>query len=282
MVHWNYEKPAETEAKFRELLSEPAAVEDRDYRAELLTQIARTHSLRSQFDEAHRLLDQAQPLLSDTYPKSKIRYLLERGRTFRSAKKANEARPLFLEAWTLANAADLDGLAIDAAHMMAIVEPPNQQLPWNLKALRLAEASADPSAEKWLGSLYNNIGWTYFDQKAYADAMAIFEQALTWRKQQGQTRETQIARWCIGRTHRAMGELHKALAIQVSLHQEIEESASKKDGYVYEELAECHLALEQPEALRFFSLAHATLSKDKWLATNEPKRIARLKKLGSL
>ena len=54
---WNYNKPAETEAKFRQLL--PMAEESGDpaYLAELKTQIARTLGLQQKFDQAHTLLD---------------------------------------------------------------------------------------------------------------------------------------------------------------------------------------------------------------------------------
>ena len=52
----------------------------------------------------------------------------------------------------------------------------------------------NPHAKKWLGSLYNNIGWTYHDLQQYEAALAIFQKALVWRATtQGQPRETQIA-----------------------------------------------------------------------------------------
>jgi len=50
-----------------------------------------------------------------------VRYLLERGRTFNSAGEKDRARPLFVQAWEIAGAAGLEGLAVDAAHMVPIV-----------------------------------------------------------------------------------------------------------------------------------------------------------------
>ena len=37
--------------------------------------------------------------LTDTVPVAQVRYLLERGRTFNSSKKKDEARPWFKKAW---------------------------------------------------------------------------------------------------------------------------------------------------------------------------------------
>jgi hypothetical protein len=42
--------------------------------------------------------------------------------------------------------------------MLGIVEAPEQQLAWSLRALELADTTSDQRSKKWLGSLYNNIG----------------------------------------------------------------------------------------------------------------------------
>src|SRR5207249_10877523 len=57
--------------------------------------------------------------------------------TLRRCDKAS-ARPLLLRAWELARAGEEEDLAIDAAHMVAIVEGGEQALQWNLMALPLA------------------------------------------------------------------------------------------------------------------------------------------------
>ena len=62
---WNFGDPAATEAKFREVLPKVEAAGDPDRHAQLLTQIARTHSLRKQFAEANALLDRVEKMLSD-------------------------------------------------------------------------------------------------------------------------------------------------------------------------------------------------------------------------
>ncbi len=244
---WDYDDPEATERKFRQLL--PSATTDASYHAQLLTQIARAQGLQRKFDEAHQTLDEVRRLLADDLKQARIRYLLERGRVFNSSKQREQARPFFLEAWELSTSANEDFYAIDAAHMLGIVEPPEQALEWNLKALALAEQSHDMRAQKWRGSLYNNIGWAYHDSGKYEEALALFEKALRWREAQGRLPEIRIAKWCVARALRSLGRLEEALATQQVLLAE-HKAAGGKDGYVYEELGECLLALDREAEAR--------------------------------
>ncbi len=278
---WNYDDPAGTELKFRELL--PAVAVDAGRHVELLTQIARTQGLQRQFEAAHATLDEAERLLKPDLPRARVRLLLERGRVFNSARQPEQAVPLFLAAWETAQAAGEDGYAVDAAHMLGIAAPPEQRLDWNQQALALAERSAAPGARRWLGALYNNLGWTLHDQGAYAQALALFERALAWRQTQaGQAREVRIARWCVARVLRSLGRLEEALAAQRAYAAELAEAGEAADGYGQEEIGECLLALGQAEAARpHFAAAYARLSQDPWLAAHEPERLARLQALGA-
>jgi len=276
---WDFDDPAGTEARFREDL--PAAVESgvRSYHAELLTQIARAQGLQRQFPDAHNTLDRVLDLLPLARPRARIRYLLERGRVFNSSKEPDKAWPLFLEAWELGQQAGEDNLAVDAAHMMAVVEPPEQQIAWNQRAMELAERSQDPKARRWLGSLYNNLGWTYHYRGEHELALNLFERALKIREEQGQPKPIRIARWCIARTLRSLGRTEEALAIQRQLKQENANSGFE-DGFVDEELGECLLSLgKAAESKPHFAAAYSSLSMDPWLAENEPVRLERLKAL---
>ena len=277
---WDYEHPADTEKKFRELLPIALASKNTSYRAQLLTQIARTQGLQRKFTEAHQTLDEVAKLLPDSDNRTRGRYLLERGRALNSSGKPSESKPLFHQAWDMARESGEDFLAVDAAHMIAIVELPENQLDWNLKALDLAEKATDPRARKWKGSLYNNVGWTLFESKEHNKALDMFQKALRWRQEQGQPREVRIAKWCVAKTLRALSRLHEALEVQKTLINEYDKEG-ERSGYVYEELGECLLALGQAgEAGKFFAMAHEELSKDPWLVENEPARLGRLKELG--
>jgi tetratricopeptide (TPR) repeat protein len=277
---WDYNQPEESEKRFRQALA--AATVHTPIYGELLTQIARAQGLQRKFAEAHQTLDEAQALLGDQPPRNWLRYLLERGRVFNSSKQPAQARPLFLEAWEQARDAGEDFYAVDAAHMLGIVEPPDQQLLWNHKALEVAEQSADPRAQQWLGSLYNNIGWTYHDLQREEEALAIFQKALAWRAARNQPRETRIAKWCVARILRALNRVEEALAIQQALLKELE-NASETDGYVDEELGECLLPLNRlDEAQSHFAAAYQILAQDPWLAENEAARLERLRTLGKV
>ncbi len=278
---WDYDHPDKTERKFREFL--PTAVDSRDlsYLAQLLTQIARAEGLQRKFEEAHKTLDRVEKALPEVSDKVKVRYLLERGRVFNSSGKVDDARALFLQALDLALRSKEDSFAVDAAHMMAIVEPTEKQLQWNLKALALAEDSADERARKWKGSLYNNIGWTYFEQREYEEALFMFEKALEFREQQGDPVNIRIAKWCAAKALRMMDHTEEALEMQRELLQEYE-AAGQRSGYVYEEIAECMLVIgQQQEAQEWFAAAYEELSRDPRVA-DEQDRLNRLKKLGKV
>jgi tetratricopeptide (TPR) repeat protein len=274
---WNYDDPAGTESAFRDMLP---SVEDRETRTQLKTQIARTLGLQRKFDAAHALLDEVERELTPELRVARVRYLLERGRVFNSSGKPDRAKPLFLEAVEVGTDAKLDGYVVDAVHMLAIVEPEaSAQHDWNCRAMALAESSADPTARRWLATLYNNIGWTYYDQKRYDDALDVFRKAIPLREQAGKVGPLRIAHYCVGKTLRAMGELDDALVIQRRLDAEHHANGTP-DGFVCEEIAECLLLKGRPdEAKDYFRHAYEVLSKDQWLMQNEPQRVERLRQL---
>jgi tetratricopeptide (TPR) repeat protein len=185
-----------------------------------------------------------------------------------------------VDAWEIARAAGEDGLAVDAAHMLGIVEQPEVARTWNERAMELARSSDDPTARRWVASLANNMGWAAHDAGSYEKALALFELALEERRARGESTPLRIARWSVARCLRSLGRADEALAIQRELLAELDASGVT-DGYVPEEIAECLLALERPDEARpFFARAHAELSTDAWFVEAEPDRLARLESLG--
>ncbi len=278
---WDYAHPDVTERRFRELL--PAALDSLDlcYLSQLLTQIARVEGLQRKFQNAHQTLDRVQKALPKTDGRTLIRYLLERGRVYNSSGNEEEAKRLFLQAFYLAIGSKEEFYAVDAAHMVAIVESPRSRLEWNLKALDLADNSTDEKARNWRGSLYNNLGWTYFDQGDYQEALFMFEKALDFRTQQGDTVNVGVAKWCVAKTLRVMGHTEAALDMQQQLFEEYQ-AAGRKSGFVYEEIAECMLVLgRETEAEGWFAAAYNELSKDPTVA-NDRDRLIRMKTLGKV
>ncbi len=278
---WDFNDPAATEARFQELLIKVEG--DEEYSLEIKTQIARTMGLRGMFEEGHKLLDEVDGKLGSEINDARIRSLLERGRLFNSAGDPKNAAPLFEEAWRLANEKGNDNLAIDAAHMLAITLPTDQQLEWNLKALSLVEKSKDPALIGWKGPLYNNIGWTYFDQGDPNTALIYFLKDVAFRKEVGDDHGRRVAQWSTARMYRALGRMDDALALQHQIEQEIKDNKLAEDGYVYEELAELYTeAGDTEQAKIYFRLAYNLLKKDDWLQQNEKPRLDRMKKLGKV
>lgn len=280
---WDYSDPAGTEVKFREQLSKVSFKQAPEYQLELRTQIARTLGLQQKFTEANALLDEVEADLKPEYKIATIRYLLERGRTLNSSGSSAESKQYFLEAYELGKMSGADFYTIDAAHMLGIVETPSQQLLWNEIAMALAEKSSDERAQGWLGSLYNNLGWTYHDLEDFEKALDIFQRGYAWQVSKKNVKEAQIAKWCIARTQRSMGNIDLALELQYELQKEIRESGNPEDGYVSEEIGECLLLQgHAKEATPHFKRAWEILSQDPWLVSNEANRLARLKELGTV
>lgn len=278
---WNYSDPHASAEKFRALVPAAAELDDKSYLAELMTQLARSQSLQLKFNEAHAALDTAESLLTDTMVIPRIRYHLERGRSFNSAKRKAEASEQFLLAFDLALENGHDYYTVDAAHMLGISEEAGKQLEWNHRAMELAEQSDDERVKGWLGPLYNNNGWSYHDLGQFDKALELFEKSLEWRLARQDKKGSFIARWTIGRVYRSLNRIEEALAVQHDLLSQIEAGTAEADGYVYEELAECLLLQEKAEEAKpYFRRAHELLAQDTWMQNNEAERLARLATLG--
>ena len=274
--YWEYSDPAASEARFRAALPQATA----DERLELLTQIARTHSLRRQFGEAHALLDEVEPQLGGAGPAPRTRYLLERGRTLNSAGEKARAAGLFQQAWETASAARLDGLAVDAAHMLAIVEPPASAAVWTERGVELARGSTDPKARGLLPALLNNHAWNLHDDARYDEALLAFREAEVAWHASGRQPQGRIATWSVARCLRSLNRYEEALQLQQRLEQEWQ-AAGEADGYVFEEIAENQEALGRLEkATAYFRRAESELGKDPQFARENPARLARITVLG--
>jgi len=274
---WDYSNPAETEKKFLAILPQ---FPDGNQRLEMITQIARTQGLQRQFEQAHATLDGIEGQLPVGMSCARVRYLLERGRVLNSSKHPDAARPFFERAMTMAQQLGEDFYAVDALHMLAIVAAPASSIDWNLRAIQIAEASADEKARGWLGSLYNNTGWSYHDMGDYESALTLFEKAESFFSVKGSVEKFRIAKWTVARCLRSMNQVEKALSRQLALKAEFD-SVGGSDGYVEEEIGECLLWLNRKDEARpYFAAAYEVLSQDEWLLDNEPERMRRMKELG--
>lgn len=282
---WNFADPSATQTAFETMLTQvdPTTAQAPLQRAEILTQIARCQGLQQRWSEAAESLEKAQTLTEGTRSRASVRVLLESGRIKNSRRLDDRGAREFTEAWNLSRELREDALAVDAAHMLAIVlgDDPRKSIEWNERALRYAEASVDDRAKRWKASLYNNLGWAYHDLKSYPAALDMFRKAQTERERNPQNvKEIRIAKWSVGRALRSLGKADEALEIQRSIEQELAASG-ETDGFNEEELAECLTALSRPDEARpHFAKAYDLLKADRWIAANQPDRLSRLRTLG--
>jgi tetratricopeptide (TPR) repeat protein len=262
---WDYNDPAGTERRFRALLAgKPSA--DPAYRLQLMTQIGRTLSLQKKYTDAHAILDVVEQQMAGG-DVVEVCYLLERGRTYNSSGQPETAVPLFHRAYLIGRAIGADFYVVDALHMLAIAVLPEERLKWNYHAIDYAKGSLQERARNWLGSLYNNTGWTLFDDGRYEEALEMFEEALAFRESQGNPENVKIARWSVAKTLRLLGRVEEALAIQ----RELQDPAGG-DGFTEEEIAECLYALGRiEEAKPYFAAAYEWLSQDEWVAADKDR-----------
>jgi len=276
---WDFGDPAGSEQRFATAV-ERARRGDERILADALTQVARAQGLQRRFEDADRTLDDAEGALRPGDNRSRIRVLLERGRVSNTAGRPGAGADSFLAAWELARSAGEDALAVDAAHMLGIVEPPASAREWNARAMELARSSSDPDAQRWIASIANNMAWARHDARDYEEALELFQIALAERERQDDPVRTRIARWSVARCLRSLGRADEALAEQRVLAAELE-AVGEIDGYVTEEIAECLLTLgRKDEARPVFARAYTELWADDELRSREPDRLERLRVLG--
>lgn len=214
----------------------------------LNSQLARSHGLMREFEVARNIL-QGMRHQADASAEANASLELEWGRCFCSATHdpslatptdRETAKTAFLAARDFAELAGRDDLVVDALHMLAFVEiAPEQQLEWTRAALEVAEKSEQASARKWRASLSNNLGYALHQSKKYQDALLHFERALELRQEQGNAKNTRVAKWMIAWTLRSLNRQAEAVAMQERLETECAQ-AGEPDLHVFNELALLH------------------------------------------
>lgn len=255
---WDFNQPEVSEERFLAALQTAVG----DDALILQTQIARTYGLRQEFSKARDLLKNIEASTANAGPEVRVRFALELGRTYASAthppqlptaEERELARNAYISAFNIAGAEHLDGLAIDAIHMLAFVDTaPADQLKWGQEALAVVEATTQPAAKKWEASVRNNVGYALHQLGRYKEALAQFELAAVIRERGKDAQATRIAYWMVAWTLRALERTEEALALQLRLEREGDE-ANQPDPYVYEELEVLYRALGNEERAEHYA-----------------------------
>jgi tetratricopeptide (TPR) repeat protein len=175
---WDFDDLGGSEARLRKQLERESSDGGR---AEVLTQLARVHGLREQFDQGERLIRDAEALAGDGAA-ARIRIDLERGRLLRSSGDAAGSMPLFEAAFDSAMKAGEEFMAVDAAHMCALAASDrSSRLAWTRQGIDIARASSDRDVSYWLGPLHNNLGVDLAEAGEHEAALDAFQRALEVR-----------------------------------------------------------------------------------------------------
>jgi len=250
--------------------------------AELLSQLARERGVQGRLSEAHRALDEAECLAGPgpEAMRARLRVRLERGRLHAQAGDPATARACFLEAWELARACGEDFHAIDAAHMLAIVDR-EESLTWGDRALRFAEGSMQADAKRWLGTLHHNLGVTWLELGDPAPAARHLRLAIVDYEARGDRPGVRTARCYLARALRLLERPAEALAML--LGDAGPTGQDPLDGLVHAELGECLLALDRAaDARPYFARAHHLLSRQPPVAARNQEWLQHLAELGQL
>ena len=261
---WDFDDLDASEARFRAQLAEETTDAGR---AEVLTQLARVEGLRASYEQCDLLLAEAEALGG-----AEARVLLERGRRARSSGRPGAGQAQFEQAFELARARGEDVLAVDAAHMVALV---HDMEAWTARGVEIAASSDDPGVRYWLGPLYNNVGWSRYEAGDAPGALDAFERAFASRERDDpRPYPLATARYAVGKALRAAGRAVEAAAMLEDCVAWATD-AGVEDDYFHEELAEDYAALGRgADAREQAQRALALISE-----ADEPARVARLREL---
>jgi tetratricopeptide (TPR) repeat protein len=242
MALWDFDDPAGSQERFADAAAgEPAPA----HRASLLTQVARAQVLQDEFGAAHTTLDAVgDPARLADEPA--VRALLERGRLHYFEGTPDDAVPAYRAAFDRATAAGLAGLAVDAAHMLAIVRPEAEHEEWVRVGLSLADGSADPLVPGMVAALLTNLAWCHVDNERWEQALELFERVVEIRRS-GDAASLHTAQWTRAWVLRALGRHEDALG---QLRQLAASPAGAADPCVATEITENERALSHRQRSR--------------------------------
>ena len=265
---WDFGDPVASCERFRQAARD--AIENTD-RALALTQVARALGLQGRFVDARSALAEAD-LLLPADGKQRAQYWIELGRIENDEHNPVEALSCCQRSLALATDARDEYLMVDAAHMIAIVVPMEKRPESAEFALSLARTASDERTRHWIGTISNNLGWTYMELGQPENAVQCFRESLAHRLDQREPTPIRLARYALGCAQRASHHLEEAVVV---LNEALAMGGSI--GYIEEELAECLLSLGQADRAKpLFQAAYGKLKANTDLAERDPKRLALL------
>lgn len=221
---WDFSNPGATRTAFEELLP---SLDDPHDRFDVIAQIARTYSLSGENEKCHEVLKPDWDEALKLGGRAAASFMIEAARAHRGLGNIDQARKGFL------NVAESgpDDLQVDAMHMLALISSGEEVEEWNQRAIQLAKSSKEEWAQRWIGSLYNNVGWSRFESGDIEDALEYFESALMARYEFGQNERVNEAKWCIGHTLVALNRMKEATELHLDMGGTSEDEAEVRKAF---------------------------------------------------
>lgn len=144
---WNDAHPEQTAMSYKALLNLAAKSHDKTYLSELLSQIARTYTVRNQFSDADYYLSQTALYLDDAQASAHGHYWVERARLNYTQQHKVLALSALDQAWKFAQDANDDRLQVEVAIMQSHYDEV-QGAQWMKKAQAIIATTDDLRLKK--------------------------------------------------------------------------------------------------------------------------------------
>ncbi|WP_446503573.1 hypothetical protein [Photobacterium swingsii] len=144
---WNQAHPERTEITYKALLNLATKSHDKTYLSELLSQIARTYTVRNQYNNAEYYLSQSALYLDDAQPSAHGHYWAEKARLEHYQHRSEQAISALDQAWRFAQQANDDRLQAEVAIMQSRYDK-KQSAIWLKRAQEIIATSNDLRLKK--------------------------------------------------------------------------------------------------------------------------------------
>ncbi|MFG0331600.1 MAG: hypothetical protein ACF8PN_17065 [Phycisphaerales bacterium] len=256
---------------------------NRSVATEAASQAGRCRLLDGDLEGGRTWLDRAREFATRDDPDGWSRYRGVLGRLQWKKGDRPTATKTFIDMCAYCESHDRLDRAIDAAHMVALTGDDDEQIEWARRGIQLAERSEH---RRWLGPLWNNLGWNLCDRGEFDAALEALRNARESHYEFGDAHNRLVADWSVASLLRRLGRVAEARQALEPVKSEAQRryredpSADRAEwvGHCHLEAAELELldgarssALERmEEAARF--LAEADMNawdESGWAALND-------------
>ncbi len=171
---FNGRQYAEAGTLFDTIAGDAEAAGDVSAFVEAASMRARSYLIQEDGEAGRPWLDRAAAQATESDALGWSRYLGVRGRFEWKDGDNATATATFRAMFDYCGTHELWSRAIDAAHMVAITDDPEERFEWAEKAIAMAESG---ELTGWLGPLWNNLGWDYVGVERYDEAREALEKA---------------------------------------------------------------------------------------------------------